>query len=213
MNANGARNLVTPLMAALWLVIAASVAGQVAGASRNESAYSIFAAAAFAGALLRVAWQINQPWWDGGAHDIGPAASSAQPMLAQRNAGLLAAGYGWGAASLLAVYLLSPLKWQHGWQYGCGMALIALLIFWVTRDLGARWSPRVERWLVLGTMIHSWAASAGVIWLIGMGKILSVKGDWAANVVFVAGAICIAGLSVLALRTARSLSAQAQAQS
>ena len=200
------RTVISPLMAALLLVLAASVAGQVVGANQGKSWLSLFAAAAFMGALLRVAWQINRPWWQATTHDIGPAVASAQPMMAARNGQLLALGYAWGAASLLAVYLLSGLRWQHGWQYGAGMALIAGLIFWLTRGLDVRWSPVLALRLGWAAMIHSWAATLGVGWLIVMGKMFSGKGDWAANVVFATGAFVIVGLSVLALRTARALS-------
>ena len=203
------RTAISPLMLALLAVLAASVAGQVVGASQDQSGLSIFAAAAFTGALLRVAWQINRPWWRPDTHAIGPALTTAQPMMAVRNARLIAAGYGWGASSLLAVYLLSGLHWQHGWQYGGGMLLIAGLIVWLTQGLEARWSPSLARALAWSAIVHSWAATFGIGWLIAMGKIFSSKGDWAANVVFAAGAFCIVGLSLLALRTARALETRA----
>lgn len=134
--------------------------------------------------------------------------ADAQPVTAAQNANLLALGYAWGGASLLAVYLLTPLRWQHGWQYGCGMLAIAALIAVFARGLKSRWTPGLDRVLTIVTLIHGWAATGGLGWLIVTGKIWSVKGDWAANVVFAAGAVVLAGVSIMALRTSRLLTAQ-----
>jgi hypothetical protein len=189
-------------------VLLASVIGQAVGATQGSTGLSIFAAGAFLGAILRLSWQINSPWWHT-AQSIGPPAGSAQPVMASRNASLLALGYSWAAASMLAVYLLTPLRWQHGWQYGLGMALIAALIYGAGQRIPGHWTPQSSRRLIGMSLLHGWAASAGLFWLIYTGKMLSPKADWAANVVFVTGAIAIAGLSAIAIRTARLLAGQA----
>jgi hypothetical protein len=197
---------ITPLMAALVLVAAASAAGQTMGAQMTATWLSAFAAAAFAGAILRVAYQLNMPWWHAGvAGEIGPAPGDTQQIMAARNALLLAIGYAWGAASLLAVYLMTPLKWQHGWQYGLGMAIIAVAIFALSRWLPAQWTGNSFKVLTWASLLHGWAATGGLVFLIASAKIHSIKGDWAANFVFVAGAVVIAGVSAIALRTARFL--------
>ena len=128
--------------------------------------------------------------------------------MAARNARLIALAYAWGAVSMLAVYLLTSLRWQHGWQYGLGMALIALLIHAFSRNLVGRWTPSFNRALTLAALLHGWAAIAGLGWMIAIGKIYSDKGDWAANLVFACGGLMIVGVTIMALRTTRFLGLQ-----
>lgn len=203
----------TPLILALLTVLAASVAGQMVGAVNGSIELTTFAALAFAGAALSVAYRLNRPWWDAAsADDIGPALSEAQPALAVHNAALLAMTYGWGAASLLGVYLGTPLRWQHGWQYAAGMAAIGLLIYLASRQFEGRWSVSLMNRLTWATLLHGWAAMGGAFWLIGSGKLIVAKADWAANVVFLTGAFLVAGLGALSLRTARILQTRASAR-
>lgn len=198
--------LATPLFFAAGAVLAASVAGQVIGAQQGAVGMSAFAAAAFTGAMLRLGWTLNRPWWQCETSTcLGPDTGGAQPVIAARNAQLLALGYVWGGISLLAVYLLSGIKWQHGWQYGSGMVLIGALLLLAARALPKHWGPVLARRLAGLTLIHGWAATGGLAWLVGSGKIWSIKGDWAANVVFAAGAVALVGVSAMALRTARIL--------
>ena len=200
------RARVTPLIMATFAVLALSVAGQVIGAEHRAVRTSALAATAFVAAMLRLGWMLNRPWWQCPAStELGPSLSDAQPLTSALNARLLALGYAWGGASLLAVYILSSLRWQHGWQYGCGMLAIAALIYAGSRGLSARWSPSLERGLTIVVLVHGWAATGGLAWLILTGKIWSSKGDWAANIVFIAGALSLVGLSAMALRTSRLL--------
>jgi hypothetical protein len=200
------RQPITPLLAATVAVLLLSAAGQAIGASQDSVGMPVFAAMAFAGAMFRVGWMLNRPWWQCEASScLGPSLTDAQPMMATRNAELLALGYIWAGLSLLAVYMLTPLRWQHGWQYGSGMILIAALIFAASRGFASRWTPSLARALTVVTLFHGWAATAGLAWLVGSGKIWSIKGDWAANIVFAIGALIIAGISAMALRTARIL--------
>lgn len=203
----------TPLLAATAIVLLSSIAGQVVGAAQNSVGMSVFAATACIGAMLRVGWMLNRPWWQCETSScMGPSTTDAQPIMATRNARLLGLGYAWGGLSLLAVYLLTPLRWQHGWQYGSGMILIAALIYILSRGFTGCWTPAFSRALMLVTLLHGWAATAGLGWLVGSGKIWSIKGDWAADVVFASGAVIIAGISAMALRTSRLLARHATQQ-
>jgi hypothetical protein len=195
-----------PLMIATLAVLLASVVGQVVGASQGVASLSLFAAAAFTGAVLRLGWQINKPWWSAGAGVLGPSMAAAQPLMASRNALMIALSYAWGGASMLAVYLLTPLRWQHGWQYGGGMLIIGALVWAISRRLASAPSAALTRERLMTTsFIHGWAAAIALGWLVVSGKFLSVKSDWAANIVFVCGALIIAGISALSVRTARKL--------
>ena len=148
-----------PMMAATLAVLLASVIGQCVGAGQGSVGLSAFAAAAFTGSLLRLAWQINRPWWHSSGTGIGPFHAGAQPLMASRNALMLALGYGWGGLTLLTVYLLTPLQWQHGWQYGAGMLLIAALVWVASRRLAAiAWTKALFNRLMWVTLAHGWAA-------------------------------------------------------
>lgn len=197
---------VTPLFVGTLAVLVASVAGQAVGADQNSAEMSAFASAAFLGAMLRTGWMLNRPWWQcATSTHLGPSMADARPMTSAQNARLLALVYAWGGISLLTVYLFTSLRWQHGWQYGCGMLGIASLLYGIARVLAARWTPDMERGLTILSLVHGWAATGGLAWIILTGKIWSIKGDWAANVVFAAGGIALVGLSAMALRTSRLL--------
>ncbi len=200
-----------PLLIALSALLAVSVAGQMVGAANGSAELSYFAAGAFAAGVLRAGWQVNRPWWTvKPVEDIGPVPSGILPKLAVRNATLLAMGYIWGAASLLGVYHGTTLKWQHGWQYAAAMALIGLAIFAVSRTFEKSWSLALLNRLSWATILQSWAASGAVFWLAGTAKLLSKRSDWAANVVFLVGAIIIAGVGAMWLRSARLIRARSQ---
>ena len=195
-----------PMTAATLAVLVASVIGQCVGAGQSSVGLSIFAAAAFSGAVLRLAWHINTPWWRSSGAALGPSHAQALPLMASRNALMLALGYAWGGLSMLAVYLLTPLRWQHGWQYGAGMVVIGALIWWVSRRLSvSAWTRAMSQRLTWLTLAHGSAATAALGWLILSGKLATTKADWAANIVFVCGALIITGVSAMGLRTLQML--------
>lgn len=195
--------------AATIAVLLASVAGQMAAANAGAIGFAAFAAGAFLLAALRAGLILNRPWWSPAGHAIGPSPLAAQPVMAARNGELLALGYGWGALSLLAIYLLTPLRWQHGWEYGVGMALIAALLAALARHIAqAAWTEARFKTLLAVSVLHGTAALTGLAWLVASGKVWSLKGDWAANIVFVSGALLIAAISAMGIATAIRLSAE-----
>ena len=110
---------------------------------------------------------------------------------------------------MLASYYLTQLHWQHAWQYGAAMLLIAFSLYAYSTALGDPASPvRAPRWLIATqrlTQVQGLAALAGILFILVSGKLTAGKSDWAANVVFVAGGITIAALSLLAVLTQRRL--------
>jgi uncharacterized membrane protein YqjE len=166
-----------------WLpgALLMAVFGQILGAKLTNGGMSIGAAALMPLALIGAAWRLNRSPFD----DAEAAA--------RHNGTLQAYTWGVGAASMLGVYLLSGLKWQHGWQYGAGMALIALVALWFARQ------PRWLNTVALVVALQGMAAAIGLAVLAGSGKLASVKADWAANIIFVAGGVALAVLSVMAV--------------
>lgn len=187
-----------------WLTAAlvSAILGQVAGA-RIGSPWISGAAALFLPMIwTSVALKVNRPYW---TQPIAPASTGTAAEAARRNARLLALAWGAGGASMLAVYLLSGLKWQHGWQYGCGMILIAMTAFAYGLAIGHP-ASRLRRPALLDAAnvlvaAQGVAAIGGIMILVLTGKVASAKPDWAANVIFVAGGLTITILSAIAVRT------------
>ncbi len=198
---------VQPFIAWLLAAFVPAVIGQVMGA-RAGSAWISGAAALFLPVMSTfVALQVNAPYWIARTTPAGP---DEIVTASRRNARLLAWTWGAGAASMLAVYMLSGLRWQHGWQYGLGMALIAALGFFYSLRLGDVKSVlRAPRQLKIAAVLaaaQGIAAIGGILILVLSGKVASVRADWAANIVFVAGGLAITVLSAIAVRTYAHLS-------
>lgn len=125
-------------------------------------------------------------------------------QMAKAVAELTALAYAWGGVSMLLAYGPGGLKWQHGWQYGTGMLVIAALILvyasrlWIGSPLAGRRLLNLVRRLAV---LQGLTCSTGLFMLIGSGKLETVKGDWAANDVFVAGGIAIVFASAFAVVT------------
>lgn len=180
------------LIAPIVIVLVASVLVIAFAASAGASTVTAFAAAAFLIAIAASAVYINLPLWR--PTPAGTAAALLTGAL-RRNARLAALVYVWGSAVMFSVYMLAGLKWQHGWQYGTLMALIAGVHLWFVHDMGnaASWLRTVKgqdfgRWL---GVVHGVAAVVGLGFLIGSGKLLLSKPDWVANQVFLAGLLAI----------------------
>lgn len=156
-------------------------------------------------AVLAGAW-LNRAFWQ---LDAAHVTDSALPIAARRNARLQALTYGWGGASILAGYYLTPLFWHHAWQYGGAMVLIAGGLYLYSVALGNPANPlRGRRWLATAerlALLQGIAAITGAVYVVVSGKLLLGKADWVGNIVFVSGGLAIAVLSMLAAITQRRL--------
>ncbi len=203
-----------PLIPALIALLALSVAVMTWAASIDAQAVSMLAAALYGLAVVAVAWRINRPErWPAEVRD-DPVA---QMHTARRNARLIALTYAWGGLALLMVYKLSGLKWQHGWQYGSGMAVIAGGLLVLVHKLGDAATPLrttagIQRLANLA-LAQSIAAAVGLVFLIGAGKLWSGKKDWAANHVFLIGGVTLVIVSLIAYRTHARLARLQQSRS
>jgi hypothetical protein len=135
----------------------------------------------------------------GDAKDVPPAAISAA-----MNATYIGAVFLWGAGALTFGYGLTELYWQHWWQYAAAMILLAGVALGYAAVLprpgsawaGPTWLSRMTRL----TLAQGVGAAAGLVFLIGSGKLIGDKPDWLANHVFLFGGIAIAVLSAVAVR-------------
>ena len=193
--------------------IVASVAGMVTGITQDLPGFTGIAAGLFAVALIASAVEMNSGFWRLGS--FGPSDEAAVEA-AIRNSRLLALGYLWGALALFMSYKLTPLRWQHGLQYGAGMALIAWFIqfyvhFLVQPDSRLRTPEALTKAMWL-SVLHGAAALGGLAFLLLSGKINSIKDDWAANHVFLAGGLAIVALSFVSAYTHTRLSSAPHAR-
>lgn len=182
-----------PTIPLLAVALITSVTGMVHGAGIGDNSFTSHAAVAFVILIVTTAIVFNAPLWRK-AKSTSDVQVQAATMV-RRNARLAAAIYGWGAAAMFAVYSLSDLSWRHSWQYGLGMAIIAAGIMIYTEGLKRR-TPPVFPPLSL-TLFHGGVAAAGLSYLIGSGKLQTIKSDWAANDVFLWGGIGILALCAL----------------
>lgn len=194
-----------PLPWLLATLVAALVAMYLAtGALQKAEAAT--SAAAFAILLITSAIRTNSPLWRRGAVKI---AATQREALWQTTL-LIMLAYLWCALAFYTVYLGTTLHWQHGWEYGSAMLLVAVahaVYLWRLSDPNASVStPRAIDRAVRLAGCQAIAIAFGLIWLIQSGKLSSVKGDWAANQLFLAGGFAVMCLSVIIIKTNTALS-------
>jgi hypothetical protein len=184
-----------PLIASVVAALILSAAGMAYGAAENARLVTILSALAYAVFVLIVAWRVNRPAWT--------ATGSTSPDLLfhtmRRNTRLAALVYAWAAAAFFAIYGLTGVSWQHGFQYGTAAALIAAGLLYYVHKLGA--SGANDPPPVVLTILHSLAVTAGLIFLLASGKLQTAKGDWPANYIFLFGGFAIVGLCYFAYIT------------
>jgi hypothetical protein len=189
-----------PLLAAALLL---SLSAMILGGAGEERVVAAVAAGLFAAVVIGAALTINAPSWRNGpaGHTLDPG-----PRLMQANIGLAALVYGWGALAFLAVYYLTHLSWRHAWQYGLGAALFAAALSAYGRRLNGMGRAAMPP-LTL-TVLHGLAAALALFYLIGTGKLATVKSDWAANDIFLFGGLAIVALCAIATTTQIRLAAR-----
>lgn len=191
-----------------WLLatLAAALIAMYLATSALQKAEAATSAAAFAILLITSAIRTNSPLWRSGAIKI---AITQREALWQTTL-LIMLAYLWCALAFYAVYLGTTLHWQHGWEYGSAMLLIALAHAFYLRRLSNP-GDRVSTPSAIGRAVRlasyqGFAIAFGLIWLIQSGKLSSLKGDWAANQLFLAGGFAVMCLSVIVIKTNAALS-------
>lgn len=195
-----------PLMPVILLALVVSVMVAVLAAGRGSGWTLALAVALFAVQMLFVALRVNLPYWGGNP----PSEEAPAPVVcAHSNAVLAALVYAWGAIAMLAIYSLTPLKWQHWWEYGTAMLLVACAILIYANALTAGpaslRSPRALDILMGLTLAQGVAVVAVIIWIVLSGKVHTMRGDWAANEIFIGGSAMLAMVSAISILTHRTL--------
>lgn len=187
-----------------WLITAlvVSVVGMVIGGRMHQLPVLIFAAASFAFGIIGVSILANLSDWRDGRVAIADDAIRAL----HRNSRLMVVAYAWGALAMQALYTtpLTGLKWQHGWQYALLMLLLALGSFHLSRALESPDPGRRAPWLAMAVplaMANALLSAGGLLYLAFSGKLLLRRSDWAANQVFLFGALIVMVLAAVTLKT------------
>lgn len=185
----------------LWVAAAAAasiVAIAIAAASPGMSLAAI-ASALFAAAIIFA-----------GASATANAAHSDDPSSAvlSETTRLTVWTLAWSAAALFAAYPVAGLKWQHGWQYAAGYALLAAGFAAYLNRLKTDGASGSEGAALQATRtaatLFALAIFVAAGWLIASGKLETARGDWLANDIFLASAAAIFTLNVMfLLRTRR----------
>jgi len=191
-----------------WLLatLAAALLAMYLATSGLQKAEAATSAAAFAILVITSGLRSNSPFWRRGAAKIAitPRQALWQTTL------LIMLAYLWCALAFYTVYLGTTLRWQHGWQYGSAMLLVAVghaIYLWRLDDPNAAVStPKSVGRAVALSALQGVAIACGLIWLIQSGKLSSVKGDWPANQLFLAGGFTVMCLSAIIVKTHASLS-------
>lgn len=192
------------LIAPLAFVFVITVLGMWFGAAHDNHAIAKAAAALFAMSLVAAAIATTRT-----SADPAPDQSEPDVHALRRNTRLAVLTYGWAAASLLAVYGFSGLRWQHGLQYAAATALIAAILFalvhYATPGSALR-TPTAVRYTKIMNIVHGLAAAGAFAFLLTSGKLWADKTDWAANYVFTAGLVSLIVVCTLGAIESRRLS-------
>lgn len=184
-----------PLISAVAGALVLSAGAMAYGVATNARLVTVAAALAYAVVILIVAWRVNRPAWQ--ASITGRDEMLFHTM--RRNTRLAALVYAWGAAAFFAIYGLTAVRWQHGFQYGTGAALIAAALLYYVHKMGADGTNTPPAPAL--TLLHGAAVAGGLVFLLSADKLSTPKGDWPANYIFLFGGLAILGLCYVAFAT------------
>jgi hypothetical protein len=195
------------MLPTLLLAFALSIFVAVLAAARHSEIVVALAALLFSLQVLLVLLRFNVPLWRRGT-------SAPRSEWAWDNSLLAGISYAWGAAAMFTMYSLGGLVWRHWWQYGAGMLLLGAANVLVATYLVGR--PTHDdtsgalRTLMLATLAQVAAVVIALIYLFASGKLATIKDDWAANIVFIAGGAMVLVISFVSLQTWRRLAGSEQ---
>jgi hypothetical protein len=193
-----------------WLLttLAAALIAMTLAAGATRKVEAAFAATVFACALVATAVLTNSPLWRRSGQNAGVTPRDALMQTTR----LIMLAYLWCALAFYAIYLGTDIRWQHGWEYGSALLVLALAHAFYLWRLGdpsdAVSGPAAVSLAVRLASIQAVAIACGLIWLIASGKLSTLRGDWAANDLFLAGGFTIMCLSMIIVKTHAALIGQ-----
>lgn len=190
-----------------WVSLAfvVSVVGMMAGAARGSGAWLAGWAIFFLVIIGAVSAAMNR------THLSWPRDPDTMALSVMENARLTAIAYAWCGTALQAVYItpVTGLRWQHSWQYGLALALMAVITFayagWAGQRRTASARNRALAAAPLLAFIQSLLAAGVAAFLIVSGKLMTRRMDWAANQVFLFGSLAVLVVVLMSLVTLRRI--------
>jgi hypothetical protein len=197
-----------------WLLVtlAAAWLAMIVAAGSMRKVESAIAAGVFALVLVATAVRTQSPLWRRSAQNVDVTPRSALMQTAR----LIMLAYLWCALAFFAIYLGTHIRWQHGWEYGTAMLLVAAGHAYYLSRLANPNDP-VSTPAAIDQAVRFSGGQAiliglGLMWLIGSGKLSSLRGDWAANQLFLAGGFAIMCLSGITIKSHAVLSERSPAR-
>ncbi|WP_045837458.1 hypothetical protein [Hyphomicrobium sp. 99] len=194
-----------PSLPSLLITLAAALIAMYLAASHVLKAEAAVAAAVFALVIVVAAIRTNAPVWRRPPSAAGPTPRDALLVTTK----LMMLAYLWCAIAFYAIYLGTNTRWQHGWEYGTGMLLISGAYGYYLSRLSDPAdhlsSPNAIERMVRFSAYLAFLIGAGLVWLVGSGKLATLKGDWAANQLFLAGGFAVICLSAIIVKTNSAL--------
>ncbi|MBS0234970.1 MAG: hypothetical protein JSR99_15970 [Proteobacteria bacterium] len=192
-----------PSLSWLLLTLTAALVAMFLAARSFQKVESAIAAAVFALVLCATAIRTNAPAWR--QDSAGSQRAIAARDALRANLFLIMLAFLWCGLAFYAVYLGTHVRWQHGWEYGSACILIGGIYAYFVKRL-ANPGDTLAHSSALDRMARMAGYQAvligiGLVWLIGAGKLVTHKGDWAANHLFLAGGFAIMFISVLLIKT------------
>jgi hypothetical protein len=190
-----------------WLLttIAVALLAMFLAAGALQKFESAIAAAVFVFVIVTAAIRTNAPVWRH-APDVGEITQRDALIATIR---LVMLSFLWCGLAFFAIYLGTAIRWQHGWQYGSAMMLVAgAYAYYLSRlkDPHDDWSkPQAITRMVRFMTYQAFAIGVGLVWLVSSGKLATLRGDWAANQIFLAGGFSVMCLTAIIVKTNSAL--------
>jgi len=192
-----------------WLLVTLTTAliAMIFAAGSVHKAESALAAGVVALVLVATAVRSQSPLW----RRSEPNADVTPRIALMQTTTLIMLAYLWCGLALLAIYLGTNVHWQHGWQYGTAMLIVAVGHAYYLSRLADPHDDALSSRAAIEQAVRIASCQAiliglSLIWLIGSGKLSSLRGDWAANQLFLAGGFAIVCLCGVFIKTNAVLS-------
>lgn len=191
---------------ALWMIaLTVSICMIVIAAAMGEPSLLLFMSGLVSLGVALLSVRENASLTAAGASRSAIAASTA------RNMGVI---WLWGAIGILLIYLFI-LQWREWWQLFLGLAFVGVLslFFGATLRRDAEAGRDDETMLKLGRYLTMAQLVGMVVTVVGLlidpdKQIMqTTRPDWAANNIFICGAIALAAISAHALMADKSRTA------
>jgi hypothetical protein len=178
-------------------------------ATRGNKMVAMLAALAFAASVLVEGIRATAKYSSDAGAGTTALRTAAQFEILGETTFLTFLICAWSAAALMIAYPIAGLNWLHGWEYGLSFALTALgfaaYLQWLAKQHDETSKAAAVARAKDLTIIQAIAVAVTLMWIVGSGKLATLRADWLANDVFLASGCAIVALSIIFLVRTRAL--------